>query len=191
MTASPKAFTILTLFAWSHSFSQSVPKVLAPVLTQRCAPCHGPDLNGVGGVFPSLMTSELVKSGNMDGVIKYITYGSPADSKSLVKMPAKGGHLNLGKEEIRDIAKQVINLAQNYVEKKPSKVVSLGGYFKDRFGPVVSTAIETAPVLTWPPEEDASDRLKRLYLREKSFWQRQVKWEAMALRILDWKIYQI
>jgi mono/diheme cytochrome c family protein len=167
MTASPKAFAFLTLFAWSHSFSQAVPKVLAPVLNQRCAPCHGPDLNGVGGVFPSLMTSELVKSGNMDGVIKFITYGSPADSKSLVKMPAKGGHLDLGEEEIRDIAKQVINLAHNYVEKKPSKVVSLGGYFKDRFGPVVSTAIETAPVVAWPPAGDASDRLKRLYLREK------------------------
>ena len=58
-------------------------------------------------------------------------------------------------------------MAQNYVEVKPSKVVSGGGYFKYRFGPVVSTAIETAPVVARPPAEDASDRLKRLYLREK------------------------
>ena len=167
MTASPKAFAFLTLFAWTHSFPQALPKELAPVLTQRCAPCHGPDLNGVGGVFPSLMTSELVKSGNMDGVIKFITYGSPADSKSLVKMPAKGGHLDLGEEEIRDIAKQVIELAKNYVEKKAPPTASREGYFKERFGPVVSTAIETAPVVTWPPAENAPERAKRLYQREK------------------------
>ena len=121
----------------------------------------------MGGVFPSLMTSELVKSGNIEGVIQFITHGSPPDSNSLVKMPAKGGHLDLGDEEILDIAKQVIGLAKVYVEKKPSDEVSSGGYFKNRFGPVVSTAIETAPVLAWPPAEGASDRLKRLYLREK------------------------
>ena len=104
MTVLPKAFSLLTSFALSVSFSSALPKKLTPLLTQRCAPCHGPDLNGVGGVFPSLMTSELVKSGNMEGVIKFITHGSPADSQSLVKMPAKGGHLDLGDEEIRDIA---------------------------------------------------------------------------------------
>ena len=66
------------------------------------------------------MTSELVKSGNMDGMIKFIPYGSPADWKSLVKMPVREGHLDLWEEEIRDIAKQVINLAKNYLKKKPS-----------------------------------------------------------------------
>ena len=60
----------------------------------------------------------------------------------------------------------MIELAKVYVEKKPSDEVSPEGYFKNRFGPVLSTAIETAPVLAWPPAE-ASDRLKRLYLREK------------------------
>ena len=98
-------------------------KALSPALTLRCAPCHGPDLNGVGRVS-SLMTSQLVKSGNLDGVIKFITHGSPADSQSLVKMPAKGGHLDLGDEEIRDIAKQVIELAKNYVEKKAPATAS-------------------------------------------------------------------
>ena len=167
MISSSKVFSLLSSFALSVSFLFAVPKSLSPVLTQRCAPCHGPDLNGVGGVFPSLMTSELVKSGNMDGVIKFITYGSPADSKSLVKMPAKGGHLDLGDEEIREIASQVIEMAKNYVEKKPSQVNSAGGYFKDHFGPLVSTAVETAPMISWPPAENASDRLKRLYQLEK------------------------
>ena len=150
-------------------------KALSPALTLRCAPCHGPDLNGVGGVFPSLMTSKLVKSGDMEGVIKFITYGSPADSKSLVKMPAKGGHLDLGDEEIYNLAEQVIELAKNYVEKKEPPFVSSGGYFKNRFGPIVSTAIETAPVLSWPPTENASERLKRLYLREKKLLARAEK----------------
>ena len=136
MTVLFRAFFLLTSFALSVSSSLAVPKGLSPALTQRCAPCHGPDLNGVGGVFPSLMTSELVKSGNMQGVIKFITHGSPPDSKSLVKMPAKGGHLDLGDEEIHDIAKQVIELAKGYVEKKPSNEVSSEGYFKNRFGPV-------------------------------------------------------
>ena len=81
MTVLFRAFFLLTSFALSLSFSLAGPKGLSPALTQRCAPCHGPDLNGVGGVFPSLMTSELVKSGNMEGVIKFITHGSPADSK--------------------------------------------------------------------------------------------------------------
>ena len=103
---------------------------------------------------------------NIEGVIQFINHGSPADSQSLVKMPAKGGTW-LGDEEILDIAKQVIELAKVYVEKKPSDEVSPEGYFKNRFGPVLSTAIETAPVLAWPPAEGASDRLKRLYLREK------------------------
>ena len=142
-------------------------KVLSPPLVLRCAPCHGPDLNGVGGVFPSLMTSQLVKSGNLEGVIRFITHGSPADSQSLVKMPAKGGHLDLRDEEIRDIAKQVIELAKNYVEKKAPPAASREGYFKERFGPVVSTAIETAPVVSWPPAENAPERAKRLYQREK------------------------
>ena len=167
MILSSKVFSLLSSFALSVSFSFAVPKALSPVLTQRCAPCHGPDLNGVGGVFPSLMTSELVKSGNMDGVIKFITYGSPADSKSLVKMPAKGGHLDLLDEEIRNITKQVITLAKGYVEEEPSKMLPREGYFKERFGPVVSTAVETTPIISWPPTEDDSDRLKRLYKMEK------------------------
>jgi hypothetical protein len=82
-------------------------------------------------------------------------------------MPAKGGHLDLGDEEIRDIAKQVIELAKNYVEKKAPATASREGYFKERFGPVVSTAIETAPVVSWPPAETAPERAKRLYQRRK------------------------
>ena len=123
-------------------------KDLTPALSQRCAPCHGPDLNGVGGVFPSLMTSALVKSGNLEGVIQFITHGSPADSNSLVKMPAKGGHLDLGDEEIHDIAKQVIELAKAYVEKKPADEVSSEGYFKNRF--VQWCRPRLRPLRFWP-----------------------------------------
>ena len=113
------------------------------------------------------MTSELVKKGELDPVINFIVKGSTADSQSVVKMPAKGGHLDLGDEEIRKIAREVIELAQSYVEKKAPPTASREGYFKERFGPVVSTAIETAPVVSWPPAESASERAKRLYQREK------------------------
>jgi hypothetical protein len=163
--AKPRLFPLLVpIFLFSSVQASEV----SPLLLQRCAPCHGPDLNGVGGVFPSLMTSELVKKGELDPVIKFIVKGSPADSKSLVKMPAKGGHLDLGDEEIREIAGLVIGLAQGYVEKKPSKVVSQKGFFTDRYGPVVSTGIETAPVTSWPPGESASTGAKALYAREKA-----------------------
>ena len=37
------------------SFSSQLLAVTKPsdLVTQRCAPCHGPDLNGVGGVSQS------------------------------------------------------------------------------------------------------------------------------------------
>ena len=122
--------------------AKSVPSAL---VAQRCAPCHGPDLNGVGGVFPSLLTSKVVKEGGLDAVVKFITYGSPPESKSLVKMPAKGGHLDLTDEQIKQIAEEVIEHA---VAHKPEQVAqpkhtSKKGFFTKRFGPVVSTAIET------------------------------------------------
>ena len=41
-------------------------KALSPALTLRYAPCHKPDSNGVGGEFPSLMNSQIVKSENLD-----------------------------------------------------------------------------------------------------------------------------
>ena len=189
MTVLPKAFSLLTSFALSVSFSSALPEKLTPVLTQRCAPCHGPDLNGVGGVFPSLMTSELVKSGNMDEVIKFITHGSPADSQSLVKMPAKGGHLDLGDDEIRDIAKQVIELAKVYVEKKPSSVVSNVATLRivlDRW-----CRPQSRPPRLWPGHQQRM-RLseRRDFTKERrNYWHSFKKWEVRSMKELDWKIY--
>ena len=100
-------------------FSSVQASEVSPLLLQRCAPCHGPDLNGVGGVFPSLMTSELVKKGVADPIVKFITQGSPPNSKSLVKMPPRGGHLDLTDSEIRKITSLVIEMAKGFEEKKP------------------------------------------------------------------------
>ena len=116
--AKPFLFPLLAPFL---SFTSVQAAEVSPLLLQRCAPCHGPDLNGVGGVFPSLMTSELVKKGELDPVIKFIVNGSPPNSKSLVKMPPKGGHLDLTDKQIRDIAHQVVELAKGYVPKPPSQ----------------------------------------------------------------------
>ena len=77
----------------------------------------------------------------LDLVIKFIVKGSPADSKSLVKMPPQGGHLDLTDSEIREIAGLVIGLAQGYVEKKPSKVVSQKGFLP--IGTVLSYQLES------------------------------------------------
>ena len=134
---------ILFLSLGSLLGAQTAPSLL---VTQKCAPCHGPDLNGVGGVFPSLLSSKVVKQGGLDAVVKFITYGSPPDSQSLVKMPAKGGHLDLTDEQIKQIAEEVIEHALAYKPKQVAqpKHTSKKGFFAKRFGPVVSTAIETS-----------------------------------------------
>ena len=157
---------ILFLSLGSLLGAQTAPSLL---VTQKCAPCHGPDLNGVGGVFPSLLSSKVVKQGGLDAVVKFITYGSPPDSQSLVKMPAKGGHLDLTDEQIKQIAEEVIEHAVAYKPAKvsPNKGTSgNAGYFKERFGPLISSAIEISPLINWPPREDAVPELKELHQQE-------------------------
>ena len=92
--------TIFGLCFVSISFQLLAVSKPSDLVTQRCAPCHGPDLNGVGGVFPSLLTSKVVNEGGLDAVVNFIVNGSPADSQALVKMPAKGGHLDLTDEPV-------------------------------------------------------------------------------------------
>jgi hypothetical protein len=88
----------------------------------------------------------VVKEGGLDAVVKFITYGSPPESQSLVKMPAKGGHLDLTDDQIKQIAEEVIEHAVAYKPKQVAqpKNTSKKGFFTKRFGPVVSTAIETS-----------------------------------------------
>ena len=140
-----KLFKVLASFLSVASIlaAKSAP---SPLVTQKCSPCHGPDLHGVGGVFPSLLTSKVVKEGGLDAVVKFITYGSPPESQSLVKMPAKGGHLDLTDDQIKQIAEEVIEHAVAYKPKEVAqpKNTSKKGFFTKRFGPVVSTAIETS-----------------------------------------------
>jgi hypothetical protein len=160
-----KVFTLFVSIVFTLG-AKSAPSLL---VTQKCAPCHGPDLNGVGGVFPSLLSSKVVKQGGLDAVIKFITYGSPPDSQSLVKMPAKGGHLDLTDEQIKQIAEEVIEHAVAYTPAKvsPSKgTLGNAGYFKERYGPLVSSAIEISPLVNWPPREDAAPELKELHKQE-------------------------
>jgi hypothetical protein len=111
----------------------------------------------------------VVKQGGLDAVVKFITYGSPPDSQSLVKMPAKGGHLDLTGEQIKQIAEEVIERAVAYTPAKvsPAKGASgNAGYFKERYGPLVSSAIEISPLVNWPPREDAAPELKELHRQE-------------------------
>ena len=137
--------TILGLCFVSISFQLLAVSKPSDLVTQRCSPCHGPDLNGVGGVFPSLLTSKVVNEGGLDAVVNFIVNGSPPDSQALVKMPAKGGHLDLTDEQIKQIAEEVIEHAVAYKPEQVAKPnhTSKRGFFTKRFGPVVSTAIET------------------------------------------------
>ena len=161
----PKSIVLLTSVV-SMLGAKTAP---SPLVTQKCVSCHGPDLNGVGGVFPSLLSSKVVKQGGLDAVVKFITYGSPPDSQSLVKMPAKGGHLDLTGEQIKQIAEEVIERAVAYTPAKvsPAKGASgNAGYFKERYGPLVSSAIEISPLVNWPPREDTAPELKELQRQE-------------------------
>ena len=81
-------------------------------------------------------------------------------------MPAKGGHLDLTDEDSQDCPGSN-RFGPKLRRKESPTTASREGYFKERFGPVVSTAIETEPVVSWPPAESASERAKRLYQREK------------------------
>ena len=162
---SPKS-TLLFLSVVSLLGAKTAP---SPLVTQKCAPCHGPDLNGVGGVFPSLLSSKVVKQGGLDAVVKFITHGSPPDSQSLVKMPAKGGHLDLTDEQIKQIAEEVIEHAVAYKPAKVSQAKGAAGkvgYFTERFGPLVSSAIEISPLVNWPPRDDAFPKLQELRKQE-------------------------
>ena len=96
-------------------------------------------------MFPSLLTSKVVNEGGLDAVVNFIVNGSPPDSQALVKMPAKGGHLDLTDEQIKQIAEEVIEHAVAYKPEQVAKPnhTSKKGFFTKRFGPVVSTAIET------------------------------------------------
>ena len=78
-------------------------------------------------------------------MVNFIVNGSPPDSQALVKMPAKGGHLDLTDEQIKQIAEEVIEHAVAYKPEQVAKPkhTSKKGFFTKRFGPVVSTAIET------------------------------------------------
>ena len=136
---------ILCLCFVSISFQLLAVSKPSDLVAQRCAPCHGPDLNGVGGVFPSLLTSKVVNEGGLDAVVNFIVNGSSPDSQALVKMPAKGGHLDLTDEQIKQIAEEVIEHAVAYKPEQIAKPkhTSKKGFFTKRFGPVVSTAIET------------------------------------------------
>ena len=121
------------------------------------------------GSFPVCSSSKVVKQGGLDAVVKFITYGSPPDSQSLVKMPAKGGHLDLTDEQIKQIAEEVIEHAVAYKPAKVSQAKGAAGkvgYFTERFGPLVSSAIEISPLVNWPPRDDAFPKLQELRKQE-------------------------
>ena len=104
-------------------------------------------------------------------------------------MPAKGGHLDLGDEEIRKIAREVIELAQNYAEKNTIQgTASRDGYFKERFGPVVSTGLRLYQSFHGHPQKVRPNEEETLPKREKIIGGFK-KWQAKSMKECDWKIY--
>jgi cytochrome c5 len=125
-----------SLAAALHAEEGKVPALLKTY----CAPCHGADLQGVGGVFPNLWESELVKKKDVAGIVKFVIAGSGPDSKSLAPMPPRGGALDLSDEQIKEIA---VYLTTHEAPK--SKVVEVPkgmGVLGKNFGPLVGAAID-------------------------------------------------
>ncbi|MDD7985319.1 DUF1080 domain-containing protein [Lentisphaera marina] len=110
------------------------------LIKAKCASCHGPDLKGLGGVFPNLWESDLVKKKDVKGIVKFVIAGSGPDSKSLAQMPPRGGALDLTDEQIKKIA---IYLTTNKAPKdKIVKVPEGMGVLHNNYGPVVGATID-------------------------------------------------
>jgi len=126
---------IFTLIISLHSQESDIAKLIKA----KCASCHGPDLKGLGGVFPNLWESDLVKKKDVDGIVKFVIAGSGPDSKSIAQMPPRGGAVDLTDEQIKKIA---IYLTTNKAPKdKIVKVPEGMGVLHKNFGPLVGAAI--------------------------------------------------
>ena len=127
---------IFTLIISLHSQESDIAKLIKA----KCASCHGPDLKGLGGVFPNLWESDLVKKKDVDGIVKFVIAGSGPDSKSIAQMPPRGGAVDLTDEQIKKIA---IYLTTNQAPKDKIVNVPEGmGVLRKNLGPLVGTAID-------------------------------------------------
>ena len=93
--------------------------------------------------------------------------GSPPILR-VVKMPAKGGHLDLTDDQIKQIAEEVIEHAVAYKPEKSIHTTTFTkGFLYQTVWPVVSTAIEKAsPSIAWPPGKNAPKYLHDLHKKE-------------------------
>jgi cytochrome c5 len=132
----PLLFLFISLPAVLHAGEGNTPALLK----KYCVSCHGPELKGIGGVFPNLWESELLKKKDVQGIIKFVIAGSGPDSKSIAQMPPRGGAVDLSDEQIKKIA---IYLATNKAPKSKVIEVPVGmGVLRKNLGPVVGTAID-------------------------------------------------
>lgn len=126
--------SLLACVACSFSLHADLPKIM----TEKCAPCHGPDLKGQGGVFPNLWESEKVKKKDIKGIVEFVIAGSGPESTSIAKMPPKGGHLDLTKEKIEEMAKY---LTTHQAPQKKETAVNKSALNKN-LGALVGAAID-------------------------------------------------
>lgn len=128
---------ILSVFAWavcSFSLNAAIPKIM----TEKCAPCHGPDLKGQGGVFPNLWETERVKKKDVKAIVDFVIAGSGPESTSIAKMPPKGGHIDLTTQQIEEMAKY---LTTNSAPQQ-NQVTSKKSVLNKNLGPLVGAAID-------------------------------------------------
>lgn len=128
---------IISIFACalgSFSLNAAIPKIM----TEKCAPCHGPDLRGQGGVFPNLWESEKVKKKDIKAIVDFVVAGSGPESTSIAKMPPKGGHVDLTTQQIEEMAKYLTT------NSAPAKNQAVAGksVLNKNLGSLVGAAID-------------------------------------------------
>ncbi|MHC5225755.1 cbb3-type cytochrome c oxidase N-terminal domain-containing protein [Ignatzschineria sp. LJL83] len=100
-------------------FAENAGKTL---FTDNCATCHGPQAEGVVGLYPNLNDDNWIWGGKLADIEKTITGGvnGPTGGR---KGSMTAGKLTMTPEEIQDLAKYTLTLSNNYT---PDEATSRG-----------------------------------------------------------------
>ncbi len=84
-------------------FAENAGKTL---FVDNCATCHGPQANGIVGLYPNLNDDNWLWGGNLANIEETITKGRRGNMTA--------GKLTMNPQEIEDVAKYTLSLSNNY-----------------------------------------------------------------------------